>query len=203
MDWNHLPDTIKNASEVTLNSGKCVFSQGQSASNYLFVIHGCIKVFARSSEGREVVLYRVRADEMCILTTACLLGHTNYPAEAVAETDTVALVVPGPEFEHALHESEFLRSFIFEGLSARLAQVMQRFEQLVLESVHHRLIDFLLGHADKGGLVEITHEMLATEIGTAREVVSRHLKVLEKKGLIETRRSMIRVLRPELLNPLD
>lgn len=194
MDWNHLPDTIKNASEVALNAGQCVFSQGQSASNYLFVTQGCVKVFARSGEGREVVLYRVRADEMCILTTACLLGHTNYPAEAVAETETLALVVPGPEFEHALHESEFLRSFVFEGLSARLAQVMQRFEQLVLESVHHRLIDFLLRHADKDGLIEITHEILASEIGTAREVISRHLKSMENENLVKLSRGEIKII---------
>lgn len=190
---------IADAMETTLQAGQRVFSQGQSASNYLVVTRGSVKVFARSSSGKEVVLYRVGESEMCLLTTACMLSHSNYPAEAITETETVAKVIPKPVFEREMRESEAFRRFVFEGLSARLAQVMFRFEHVVLDSVRHRLADFLLRSAE-AGVIETTHEALAAEIGTAREVVSRHLKQMENDGLISTSRGRINILKPDALS---
>ena len=197
---NMLPRVIQNAKEVALTAMQRVFIQGQKAENYLFVTHGCIKIYARSRNGKEVVFYRVREGEMCILTTACLLGHSRYPAEAITETETLARIIPAHVFGQLLNDSEPFRQFVFEGLSMRLAQVMQRFEHLVLESVHQRLADFLLLCADSQGVVETTHELLAVEIGTVREVVSRHLRAMEKDGLIITRRGRIEILQPLALD---
>ncbi|MBT8048062.1 MAG: Crp/Fnr family transcriptional regulator [Xanthomonadales bacterium] len=194
-----LPKIVNEAGELALHANHRVFSQGETPENYLVVTKGCVKVFARSAEGKEVVLYRVRTGEMCILTTACLLGHTNYPAEAVTETDTVARLIPAALFDRLLNESEPFRSFVFEGLSLRLSEVMMRFEQLVLASVHSRLASFLLQNSNEEGVVEVTHELLAVEIGSAREVVSRHLKTMEHEGLIQTRRGLIRILEPKTL----
>ena len=202
MAENMLPGVIENANKVALQTGQRVFTQGQTAENYLFVTRGCVKVSARSREGKEVVLYRVKEGEMCILTTACLLGHTRYPAEAVTESETIAKTIPARRFNELLHESEPFRQFVFEGLSMRLAQVMERFEHLVLESVHRRLADFLLRSADSQGLVETTHEQLAMEIGTVREVVSRHLSDMEKAGLVGTLRGRIEILQPLTLAKL-
>jgi CRP/FNR family transcriptional regulator len=140
---------------------------------------------------------------MCLLTTACLLGHTRYPAEAITELETTARVIPAKDFDRLLNDSYPFRQFVFEGLSQRLAQVTQRFEHIVLESVHHRLADFLLAQADKNGMLKTTHEALALEIGTAREVVSRHLKAMEQKGLIRTERGLVVILQPDALAKLD
>jgi CRP/FNR family transcriptional regulator len=198
-----IPEAIQHANEVVLDAGQRVFVQGQTADNYLVVTKGCVKVFARSREGKEVILYRVNQGEMCLLTTACLLGHTKYPAEAITELETTARVIPAKDFDRLLNDSHPFRQFVFEGLSQRLAQVTQRFEHIVLESVHHRLADFLLAQADKNGMLKTTHEALALEIGTAREVVSRHLKGLEQKGLIRTERGLIVILRPNTLAKID
>jgi CRP/FNR family transcriptional regulator len=203
MTGSVLPGVIENATELALQSAQRLFTQGQTPENYLVVTEGCVKVYARSREGKEVVLYRVHAGEMCILTTACLLGHTRYPAEAMTESDTRARVIPAHLFESLLHESDSFRQFVFEGLSMRLAQVMERFEHLVLESVHRRLADFLLRHANPQGMVETTHELLAMEIGTVREVVSRHLSSMEKDGLVATQRGQIKILRPLALARLE
>lgn len=192
------PDEILQAAEVRLGAGQGVFSQGQQPQNYLIVTEGCVKVFARSDEGREVVLYRVRAGEMCLLTTACLIGHTRYSAEAVTEQPTVAKAVPAAAFERALDASESFRRFVFEGLSLRLASVTERFEHLVLDSVERRILRYLAKQG-AAGAIEATHEQLALEIGSAREVVSRHLKALESEGLLRTGRGRIEVLRPDEL----
>jgi len=198
-----LPTLLQEAHKITIHANQRVFSQGESPENYLVVTEGCIKVFARSPEGKEVVLYRVREGEMCILTAACLLSHTEYQADAVTEGETTARVIPAHLFDKLVNQSEELRHYVFEGFSRRLTQVLLRFEHLMLTSVHQRLVRFLRSRSDPHGNVEITHELLAVEIGTAREVVSRHLKVMEQEGLIKTRRGRIELLHPELLTRDD
>jgi CRP/FNR family transcriptional regulator len=197
-----LPGPLRDAAEIDVPLGKCVFSQGQRADHYLVVTRGSVKVFARSSEGREVVLYRVRAGEMCTLTTSCLLGHAKYPAEAITETDVRAKVLDAAEFERALDESAAFRQFVFRSLGERLAEILERMQALVLETVQLRLIRCLLSRTGDDGVAHATHEQLALDVGTAREVVSRHLKSLEHEGLIETQRGRIFVLRRKTLEAL-
>ena len=189
-----LPLQIEQAQEIELEQGLCVFSQGQPAKNFLVVTQGCVTVFARSAEGKEVVLYRVHPGELCVLTTACLIGHSRYPAEAVTDSETRARVIPQEAFERFLDESGPFRRFVFAGMSARLAQVTGRFEHLVLDSVRRRLVDHLVRRAQSGPVIETTHERLATEIGTAREVVSRNLKTFEAEGLIRLGRGNITII---------
>lgn len=197
-----LPEQLREAAKIAVPAGQCVFAQGQRADNYLLVTRGSVKVFARSREGREVVLYRVGAGEMCTLTTSCMLANTRYPAEAVTETEVHARIIGAEQFERALHESDSFRQFVFSSFSGRLAEIMQRMEQLVLDSVRIRLARCLLKQADAHDRVAATHEQIALEIGSAREVVSRHLKQLEQEGLITTARGRISLLRPQELKAL-
>lgn len=203
MDSPLLPDLIMQSAEVAVPAGTCIFRQGESADHYLVVVSGTVKVFARSAEGREVVLYRVREGEMCTLTTCCMLSRSQYPAEAVTESDVRARTIGAADFDRALNESTEFRKFVFQGFSGRLAEIMQRMERLVLESVHIRLARDLLSRADEDGVVSMTHEELALDIGSAREVVSRHLKLLEQQGHIETGRGSIRILHPQALRELS
>jgi CRP/FNR family transcriptional regulator len=199
---SELPDFVREAAEVIVPAGSRVFGQGDRAENYLLVTSGSVKVFARSDEGREVILYRVQPGEMCTLTTACLLGKTTYPAEAIAEMDSVARAVPAARFADLLDESPEFREFVFASFSGRLNEIMQRFERLVLASVDKKLAGYLLERADEHGLVHATHENLALEIGSAREVVSRHLKALESRGLVELQRGRVRILDETALQAL-
>ena len=201
-DTRELPQALREADEVVVPAGRQVFSQGQPAAHYLFVTEGSVRVFARSSEGREVVLYRVRPGEMCTLTTSCVLGRRPYPAEAVTETDVRARVLSPDVFDRELNESPQFRQFVFSNFSARLADIMQRMEQLVLESVRSRLARCLVRRSNAQGVTTVTHEQLALEIGSAREVVSRHLKALEQDGLIEMHRGEVVLLQPERLQAL-
>ncbi len=189
-----LPEPITQAAEISIEAGCRVFAQGQSAENFVVVTQGCITVFARSEDGKEVVLYRVEPGELCILTTACLIGHTPYPADAVTDAATRARVIPLAEFERFLGESEPFRRFVFAGMGERLAQVTRRFEHMVLDSTARRLAAFLYAQSADDPVIAITHDRLATEIGTAREVVSRHLKGLETRALLTLSRGSITVL---------
>jgi CRP/FNR family transcriptional regulator len=189
-----LPFLVTQAKEISLDKGICVFSQGQRAKNFLVVTQGCVTVFARSDEGKEVVLYRVQPGELCVLTTACLIGNTHYPAEAVTSSDTRARVIPYDEFEQHLDQSESFRRFVFAGMGSRLAQVTKRFELMVLTNVEHRLAGYILKMTDTGPVIETTHEQIATEIASAREVVSRKLNTWAKAGFIKLERGKITVI---------
>ena len=199
MSMSNLPAPVKQADEVEMEAGTCVFAQGQSAENFVVVTEGCVTVFARSDDGKEVVLYRVRPGELCILTTACVIGQTAYPADAVTDTPTKARIIPVVEFEKFLDQSDEFRQFVFTGMGQRLAQVTKRFEHMVLDSVNRRLATFLLNRSATGPVVVMTHEKLASEIGTAREVISRHLKAMENENIIKLSRGEIKITDREKL----
>ena len=194
MSMKNLPAPIARATEVELAVGNCVFTQGQSAENFVVVTEGSVTVFVRSDDGKEVVLYRVRPGELCILTTACVIGHTPYPAEAVADTFTKARIIPIAEFERYLAQSDEFQQFVFAGMGQRLAQVTKRFEHMVLDSIDRRLASFLLNGSATDPTIVITHEKLASEIGTAREVISRHLKAMENENLVRLSRGEIKII---------
>lgn len=192
MDHAYL-ELLTDAVEIRLPAGQKVFSQGDRPENYVVVTEGCVRVFARSAQGREVVLYRVFPGQMCLLTTACLLGQTRYNAEGITELPTVARALPVESFERSLRTSPEFQRFVFNGLSMRLASFTERFEHLMLDSVEQRVIRYLLEQSEDRPSVEVTHEQLALEIGSAREVVGRQLKALSADGLIEIHRGRIEI----------
>lgn len=194
-----LPHEISPFKTVSLPANETVFMQGDGCHNYIVVTSGCVRVFARSSEGRELILYRINPGEICVLTTSCLMGKTHYPAEARTETEVTAKIIPHADFNRLIEESTAFRQFIFNSFSHRLTDLMLQLEQVGLESIEARLKRFLLSHADEQHRLQITHQEIAVEIGSAREVVSRHLKTLEKQNIIRLSRGVIELVAPEKL----
>ena len=188
------PDEITLAKEITLEAGHSVFRQGESCANYVVVMQGSVKVFARSPSGKEVVLYHINPGEICVLTTSCLLGGQKYPAEAVTDSKVIARVIPKQQFEQLLADSPAFRGFVFASFSARLANLVTLVEQIALESIEQRLARYLLEHMDENQNVAATHNDIALEIGSAREVVSRNLKSFERQQLLTLQRGHLLVL---------
>jgi len=126
------------------------------------------------------------------MTTACLLGHNQYSGQAVTETDVELLLVPRLEFLGWLDRSEEFREFVFNGFSERLADMLNRINLLATQSIDQRLAAALFAHlqnAIERGAIELTHEELAIEIGSVREVVSRRLAHFEKNDLLARHRA--------------
>ena len=182
--------------EISLPVDAVAFRQGDSCANYLLVIEGSIKVLARSESGREIVLYRVQRGGSCVLTTSCLLSRSHYPAEGITETPVRALAIPANIFHQGLAESAEFRQFVFDAYGQRLAEVIALVEEISFSQINRRLARYLLQHA-RGNELEITHQGLATELGSAREVISRQLKDFERQGWIEQQRGQIRLCNPE------
>jgi len=184
---------VKQSQQITVPANSTVFRQGDACENYLLVIHGQVKVFSRAENGREIILYRVHDGESCTLTTACLFARNLYPAEGITETEVSALMIPRQVFNQGLGESEDFRRMIFDQYAQRLSEVINLVEALSFSRIDIRLARFLLQLSLTSNNIETTHQKIATELGSAREVISRHLKDYERNGLIKLHRGSIEI----------
>ena len=198
-DQQLVDELLENSVLMRLDKGQFVFRNGGECSVYLVVLKGHVRVQLMSSGGREVTLYRVDPGNTCVLTTSCLMSGNEYPAEAIAESEVEALGISQAAFQSALSRYSSFRTFVFEKFSERLKNVIVRVEDLVFESVDARLARALL-KLDSEGTQAVTHQELAVELGTAREVISRHLKQFEREGLVELGRGRVAVIDTDRLS---
>lgn len=177
---------------VSIPSGSTVFDEHQPCRGFPFVLEGTIRVAKVSAGGRELPLYRVVAGENCIITSSCLLGHADYNARGVTEGATTLALLPRELFDEMLGEPAF-RDFVFALFAERMAELMQLVEEVAFRKLDQRLAALLLG---KGRTVHATHQQLADELGSVREMVSRLLKGFAEQGLVRLGREQVEVLDP-------
>lgn len=189
---------LEKARVVKLGRDRFVFHAGDLCEAFLILLDGEVRVQLTSANGREVTLYRIVPGGSCILTTSCLLSNEHYPAEAIAESDVEALAIPVSSFQSALERSQWFRRFVFDGFSSRLTSVIQKIEQIAFTGIDVRLAGVLL-ELDRKQVEKITHQDIAVELGTAREVVSRHLKRFESEGWVRLGRGQVSIIdRPRI-----
>ncbi|MBI5784444.1 MAG: Crp/Fnr family transcriptional regulator [Rhodocyclales bacterium] len=180
------------AQTMTVPAGTVVFDEHQACQGFPFVIKGDIRVLKPAANGRELPLYRVLPGESCIITSSCLLGHTDYPARGIADGETTLALMPRPLFDELLAEPAF-RDFVFHLFSERIAELMQVIEEVAFRKLDQRLAGLLLG---KGKVLHATHQQLADELGSVREMVSRLLKGFAEQGLVRLAREQVEILDP-------
>ena len=183
---------MRESQSVKLGQDQFVFHSGDICGAFLVVLQGTVRVQLTSASGREVTLYRISPGGSCILTTSCLLSHENYPAEAITESEVVAVAIPNALFQNMIESSGRFRQLVFESFSERLKNVISKIEELAFTSIDSRLARVLLD-MDQKGIESITHQTLSVELGTAREVISRHLKRFERQGWLRLGRSRVTV----------
>ncbi|MFA5950068.1 MAG: Crp/Fnr family transcriptional regulator [Hyphomicrobium sp.] len=193
---------IETSRVVNLPAGTQIFGPGQAPQAYLLLLQGTVRVQQVSETGRELVLYRVFAGESCALTTACLMGYEEYLAEGIAETDVEAVAVPRSTFDELIAHSAEFRRFVFTAFSVRITNLFRIIEEVAFARIDVRLAQRLLDLANASGHVELTHQQLAAELGTAREVISRQLNEFQRRGWIVTSRGVIDILRHDALGQL-
>jgi CRP/FNR family transcriptional regulator len=193
---------IETSKLVSLPGGTRIFGPGQAPEAYLLLIEGTVRVQQVSDAGREIVLYRVSAGESCALTTACLMGYEEYQAEGIAETDVKAVAIPRATFDDLIAKSATFRKFVFTAFSVRVTNLFRIIEEVAFERIDVRLAQRLLELGGTSGHLELTHQQLASELGTAREVISRQLTEFQRRGWIATSRGSIDIARPDALRQL-
>jgi len=187
---------------VKFSKGAQVFSPDNIPESLLFLYDGRIRVSQSSENGREIVLYRVDAGESCVLTTACMLSEEAYNAEGIAETDITAVVLSKPGFDRLAAEEEAFRKFIFSAYSRRLIDLLRVVDDVAFGHIDVRLADRLVALAGDLREISATHQDLASELGTAREVVSRVLSDFQKREMISLSRGRITLTNKPALRAL-
>lgn len=193
---------LEQSQQITIPEGTTLFHQGDECMNYLLVIAGSVKVFTRAENGREIVLYHITSGGSCVLTTSCLISSEDYPAEGVTETDIVALAIPKPVFEQYMGESKSFRKQVFHSYGDRLIKLITLVEEISFAKLDIRLAKYLLENGSVNTPIRTTHQALATELGSAREVISRQLKEFEKKGWVQLNRGKIEIRNHDALSSL-
>jgi len=187
---------------MQVDKGQVLFRHGDACHGYVLVIDGSIRVQKIDPQGHEIVLYRVEEGQTCMLTTSCLIGGLVYPAEGVAESDVHLAVLARPLFERALAESAPFRRFVLASMGRRIGDLMLLVEDVAFGRMDVRLARQLCRLMDGQQIVHCTHQELATELGTAREVVSRLLKNFEHRHWVVLRRGEIELLALSTLQQL-
>jgi CRP/FNR family transcriptional regulator len=174
-------------------AGETILREGQSCSNLPFVLEGSIRVFKAAESGREITLYRIERGQSCILSSGCGRGIASFPATAVTETSTLAAFMPSETVRRLFAEGPSFRDFVLDQYARRMSEVMELIEEVAFRHVDERLYRFLLesSSASGGRRILATHQDLADQLGTSREVVSRILKDWEQRGALEITRGAI------------
>jgi len=181
---------LASASMVHLPGGTVVFDENQPCQGFPLLLSGSIRVIKAAPNGRELQLYRVVAGESCILTSSCLLGHAHYRARGIADMDTGMVVLAPVTFEKLLSMHKPFRDHIFGLFSERLADLMQLVSAVAFQKLDQRLANLL---TNKPNPIHSTHQALADELGSAREIVSRLLKGYAEQGWVKLGREQIEI----------
>lgn len=171
--------------------GHEVFGPQNVPDSLFFLVEGTIRVSQTSDNGRDIVLYRVDAGESCVLTTACMLAEEAYNAEGIAETDITVVSLPKKAFDDIVATEPAFRNFVFAAYSRRLIDLLRVVDDVAFGRIDVRLAARLLVLAGDGSEIAATHQQIASELGTAREVVSRVLHDFQKRDLIGQSRGRI------------
>ena len=195
--------------EAQLPVGTEYYREGESCTRLALIGEGRVRVYKASSSGRQITLYHVGPGESCILTASCALTGLNYPATAVVEGDRPleALVFPADSFRAWVAQYDDIRNFVFQLMSDRLTSMMMLVEEVAFGKMDRRLAAFLVRRVQmenpSGNSLTMTHDQIASELGSAREVISRILKDFERHGILEVSRGKINLLNIKKLSKFE
>ena len=188
----HLRDTVlaSHAQVFDVPAGATLFDEGSPCRGFPLVLSGEVRVARGSAQGRALELYRVTPGEVCVVSTSCLFGHRSMAAHGTTTSPTQLVLLDPSGFDRWCAHAPF-RSFVFGVFAERLADLMALVEAVAFQRLDQRLAAALLGH---GGVVHATHQTLADELGTVREIVTRLLRRFERAGWLRLARERIDIV---------
>lgn len=182
----------KSARIVEAPVGTIGYREGGPCGAYVMRLAGKSRVYKMSASGREILLYRVGSGETCVITTTCLLGNSDYPASTIVEEPVKDVIIPSAVFNQLMIDSKVFRTFVMTNYGALISDLIVLLDEVAFHSLDARLAKLLLDAGTDN--VQKTHQQIADELGTAREVVSRQIKRFEQKGWVALGRGKIDLL---------
>lgn len=182
------------ASLARIPPGRDVFVQGSQIEAIPLLVSGVVRVYQIGESGREVTLYRFHPGESCVLTANAILTRQTFPAIATVEDEAEAILVPADTFRDWVQRHDLWRDFFFDLVSQRLASVMSLVDEVAFRRLDVRVAALLIERARAHNPIRITHQEIASELGSSREVISRILEDLAHRGLLRVERGAITVV---------
>jgi CRP/FNR family transcriptional regulator len=186
-----LESLLASANAMHVPAGAVLFDENQPCQGFPLLLSGSIRVIKSSPNGRELQLYRVLPGESCILTSSCLLGHTRYQARGISEEAMEMVMLPATAFYTLFGQLEAFRNYVFLLFSDRLTDLMQLVTAVAFQKLDQRLAKLII---NKPSPIHATHQALADELGSAREIVSRLLKGFAEQGWVKLGREQIEII---------
>ena len=187
-------DLKKNAQFASIPAGHDVFVDGDRVDGIALLLSGVVRVYKIGETGREITLYRFGLGQSCILSANAIMSQKSFPAIATVEEDAEAVMIPADVFREWVNKYELWREFVFDLLSERLSTVMTVVDEVVFKRMDRRVASLLLNQAKVQNPMRVTHQEIAAELGSSREVISRILEDFSKESLIESGRGTIEVV---------
>ena len=188
LQQHELDAILTSAMRLELPAGSVLFDDNQPCQGFPLLLKGSLRVVKSSPNGRELRLYRVSSGESCIMTSSCLLGDTRYQARGIAEEDVEIVLLPALHFHALLGKHDAFRGYVFRLFTERLTDMMELVTAVAFQKLDQRLASLLVA---KQSPIRTTHQAIADELGSAREIVSRLLKGFAEQGWLELGRERI------------
>jgi len=170
-----------------------IFGTNDRCESIPMVLRGSLRLFRTSDEGREMTSYYITPGSICILAALCTMGNVEYDFSAQADEDTLMAMLSPESFKSLIDSSIIFKNYVFLEMADKLLSAFALIEDIKFKKVEDRIMTYIHKNADNNGQLEITHENLAVNIGTVREVVSRQLKKLDNNGVLTTERGRIKL----------
>lgn len=183
---------------VQVEAGTMLFDEGSPCGGFPLVLEGEVRVARGSAQGRAIELYRVGPGGMCVVSASCLFGEHPLTAHATAASPCSLVLLSPAGFDAWVADAGF-RRYVFGIFAERLSELMELAEAVAFQRLDQRLAAALLGH---GPTLQATHQALADELGTVREIVTRLLKRFERAGWLSVARERITLHDPAALRAL-
>ena len=189
-----LMDELSNFPITELEPNSVVLLEHAYIKKIPILIDGVIKVRKNDESGKEIILYKIEPGESCILSLTSLLNDKYCNAEAFVESKSKVIYIPSETVKSWVKKYDSWRSYVFKLYYERFDELLELIDSIAFKQLDFRLLNKLKEHQlEQGNTIQITHQELAKEIGTAREVISRLLKQLEKKKIIKLERGIIEI----------
>ncbi len=177
----------------TFLKGETVHRSEAECLGMIYVLSGELRTYILSDEGREVTLFRIWEGDACVTSASCVISEITFDTFMVAEEEATLLIVPSNIFSEIVEHNIYVRCFAYELLAEKFSDVMWSFQQILFKKFDVRLAVYLTEEYNVTGNAEIrkTHEQIAKQTSSAREVVTRMLKRFSDAGLVELTRNSV------------
>jgi CRP/FNR family transcriptional regulator len=197
-DWQRI---IEQAHALHAPARTLLLSQESHCESFVLLLDGTVRIYQLAEDGREITLYRIMPGDICVMSLASLIHSRPFKAFAQTENDIDALAMSQADFQQAMAISAVFRDWVLGSLTNSFCGMLDTFHGAVFDRLDMRLACLLGQLFERAGsdLLQVTHQQLAQELGTTREVISRSLKTFERQGCIALSRGCIRLVSPQRL----